>query len=366
MDKTVMLAVAGAGKTYYIANTIDSNKKNLILAFTHRNIYNIESEIISRFGAIPDLTTVMTFDAFKYRYVFLPYEPTIIDRFSLPDFISRGLTPKSPPSKTIKRGNSYIPNPRYRKKDNIEHYTHNSQYYISTLSELIMYSKKSLIKRIAKNLDSFFDCIYIDEFQDYREYDYEMIIALTKHLNSVLFVGDYYQHSVIADKNSGKPFSKKTYAEYIALIKDAGLSVDETTLSKTRRCPQNICSFIQDKLQVKIEAKNHHTGEVILVKEKIHDILNDDSIIKLVHENSSKYSFRAINWSYSKGDTYENICVILTEKFEGIFDSNFSLKSASDSQITNNKLYVAMTRTKGNLYIIKFSDFKAVEPYYMK
>ena len=46
MAKQVMLAVAGAGKTYTICNNLNPDKKNLILAFTHENIYNINKELV--------------------------------------------------------------------------------------------------------------------------------------------------------------------------------------------------------------------------------------------------------------------------------------------------------------------------------
>ena len=38
MAKRVMLAVAGAGKTYHICHEIQPDKRNLIVAFTHANI----------------------------------------------------------------------------------------------------------------------------------------------------------------------------------------------------------------------------------------------------------------------------------------------------------------------------------------
>lgn len=63
-----------------------------------------------------------------------------------------------------------------------------------------------------------------------------------------------------------------------------------------------------------------------------------------------------MNWSYSKGDTFDNICVILTNNFEKILNDDFSCRGIS--QQTINQLYVALTRTKGNLYIIKNSDYK--------
>ncbi len=77
MAKRIVLAVAGAGKTFNICQCINWEKKNLILAYTNENIHNINHELVSNFGTIPELTNVMTFDSFIYRYVLCPYEPTI-------------------------------------------------------------------------------------------------------------------------------------------------------------------------------------------------------------------------------------------------------------------------------------------------
>ena len=60
MDKKLVLAVAGSGKTYYICQMLVEDEKNLILAFTHENIKNIRNEIIKRFGYIPEKTCILT------------------------------------------------------------------------------------------------------------------------------------------------------------------------------------------------------------------------------------------------------------------------------------------------------------------
>ena len=51
------------------------------------------------------------------------------------------------------------------------------------------------------------------------------------------------------------------------------------------------------------------------------------------------------HWSYSKGDTVDAACVILTDKFEKIDADEFSLTGIPIPTI--NKLYVAMTRSRG-------------------
>ena len=203
MAKRVILAVAGAGKTYHICHEIDPNKRNLILAFTHENIYNIQKELCAAHGCVPELTTVTTFDSFVYHHLVLPYEPSIVEYFSNPGFVSRGICTVDPPPMRIPgRGGKMISNPHYINKDRLEHYISSKhQYYCATLSELVLQVKQnreSLVKRAAKRLNLFFDCVLIDEFQDFREYDYELIMALAKQLNDVVLVGDYYQHSVSA------------------------------------------------------------------------------------------------------------------------------------------------------------------------
>jgi DNA helicase-2/ATP-dependent DNA helicase PcrA len=63
-----------------------------------------------------------------------------------------------------------------------------------------------------------------------------------------------------------------------------------------------------------------------------------------------------MNWSYSKGCTLDSVCVILTKDFENIDDSSFVTEMISPSTV--NKLYVAMTRSRGDLYLIKHSTLK--------
>lgn len=41
MDKRVILAVAGAGKTYHICHDLNPNNRNLIIAYTNQNVKNI-------------------------------------------------------------------------------------------------------------------------------------------------------------------------------------------------------------------------------------------------------------------------------------------------------------------------------------
>lgn len=371
MAKKVILAVAGAGKTYYICHKIDPAKRNLILAFTHENIHNIQKELCDAHGCVPELTMVTTFDSFVYHQLILPYEPSIAEHFACPRFSSCGICMTDPPSKTKKNAEGKsVANPHYRKKDSLTHYvTMNRQYYCATLSELVLQVKKnreSLIKRLAARLNLFFDCILIDEFQDFREYDYELIMALAKRLNDVILVGDYHQHSVSATNNSGKPFKNKSkdvsYVDFVAELRNSGFEVDLTTLDKSRRCSAEICNYISEKLHINIASNGDHCGSIVWIDDDPSAVLNQDQIIKLVFNEAANYTFRAMNWSYSKGDTVDSACVILTDGLDNLGSDSFNPEKIKRS--TLNKLYVAMTRSRGDLYLIKASTFKKLRDAY--
>lgn len=373
MAKKVILAVAGAGKTYHICHEIDPNKRNLILAFTHENIHNIQRELCDAHGCVPELTTVATFDSFVYHQLILPYEPSIAEHFGSPEFSSQGICITDPqPQRIPGKNKQMVNNPLYVPKDKLLHYvTKRNQYYCATLSELVLQVKKgheSLIKRAANRLNLFYDAILIDEFQDFREDDYDLIIKLAKLLNNVVLVGDYYQHSVAGRNNTGKPFKIKknevSCSDFIASLTKAGFDVDTITLAKSRRCSPDVCDYVSQKLGISINSHGDHTGSVIWADDIANELLENNQIGKLVYSDASSYVFPALNWSYSKGDTFDAVCVILTDKFEKLSDRNFS--SSNIPQSTLNKLYVAMTRSRGNLYLIKSSTFKKCKDTYIR
>ena len=375
MAKRVVLAVAGAGKTFSICRGIDSDNKNLILAYTHENVKNIHRELIEAYGSVPSLTNVMTFDSFVYRFLVCPYIPTIASCFNCDDFEMQGITLTPPPAQSILTENgSYRPNPKYAKVTEIKHYFNNrGQVYNKYTSKLVMRSKSKaevLITKASQALNRFYDQVMIDEFQDFREDDFELIVSLSKGIDNILLVGDYYQHSVSAVNNTGKPFEKgkaKTpvsYDDFVEAVKSEGFDVDETTLIKTRRCPEQICEFVRTKLGIEIYPDNDNLGSVIWVDFDVKKIIEDDSILKLVFEDSARYSFRSQNWSYSKGNTFADVCVILTKTLNNLCVDSFDYNKIAKS--TQNKLYVAMTRTKGNLYIVTDRLFKTIKDNYYK
>ena len=193
-------------------------------------------------------------------------------------------------------------------------------------------------------------------------------MALSKHLNDVVLVGGLLSTFCFSNKQLRKTFKNRSkdvsYDSFVAELKNAGFEVDLTTLDKSRRCSAEICQYVSGKLGINISSHGETMGSIIWVDENAAAILENQQIIKLLYKDAASYSFRAINWSYSKGDTMDAVCVILTDNFEKLTDDEFSTKEISGSTI--NKLYVAMTRSRGNLYLMRASTFKKIRDLYVK
>ena len=74
MDKRVIFAVAGSGKTTYIVESIIPEKKYLILTYTDSNYNNLINKISSKYdGNWPSNVTVMTWFRFLFRFCYKPF-----------------------------------------------------------------------------------------------------------------------------------------------------------------------------------------------------------------------------------------------------------------------------------------------------
>ena len=95
MDKRVVLASAGAGKTYFIANDFSDKERVYLITFTHRNVENIRKELLKRFDRmIPENIRISTFDSFVYNQLVRPFEPVA----NFPGIKSRGVEVNIKPS----------------------------------------------------------------------------------------------------------------------------------------------------------------------------------------------------------------------------------------------------------------------------
>ncbi|MCD3391236.1 UvrD-helicase domain-containing protein [Streptococcus equi] len=352
MDKRIVLASAGAGKTYFIANDFSDGERTYLITFTHRNVENIRNELLKRFnGTIPENIRISTFDSFVYNQLVRPFEP--IGNF--PDIKSRGVEVNIEPSTDPQDYNNYF------KLDNPRHFLLNDKFYVTRLSKFFIKQDNNFKKAALDRLRYFCDTIYIDEFQDYNGWDFKLIEYLMKSPEiNVIAVGDIFQSLVANIRRDGKgsnlPFAKVSSIDDLSQKLPKKVKIDTTTLVKSRRVAPKVCSFINDHLGIPIESSSDSDGEIKWLNNisEVRPILMDSNIPKLVWDNRFKYTgiSNFINWSYSKGDTYPKTCIILTEPTSIL--SNWNTLSNE----VRNKLYVALTRSLGDVYLISSAIFK--------
>lgn len=362
----VVLAVAGAGKTFSICNNIDVSKRNLILSYTNENIFNIKMELQKRFNAIPNNTIVQTFDSFILDYFIWPY----YEKIQLELF---GKKYKPGKCLSFSKVNTFNPDKLWMNKS-----TNFLKYFIKgtednyilinesipTLiltEELKFNDGMSLFEKGLNRIKKFYDCLYIDEFQDYRRDKYHLMIKIMKNVSYGIMYGDYFQHSVVGQNNYGVPFTKKsTYEGFVKELIKYGFEVDNKSLMHTRRCSENVCEFIREKLNITIysDVNMNRQGEIsyVFTKEELDNVFSSGGVRILSLTNEKKWN--SISFGLSKGNTYLNTLVVIPDKYlknkvEGILPI--------EEGVTKNKIYVALTRATGNTYL---TSRKTIKEYF--
>src|SRR6267154_3985645 len=72
MDKRVIFAVAGSGKTTRIIEELDLDRRVLVLTYTDNNFEHLRRRIIQKFGYFPENITLLTYFTFLHGFCYRP------------------------------------------------------------------------------------------------------------------------------------------------------------------------------------------------------------------------------------------------------------------------------------------------------
>ena len=143
MDKKVIFAVAGSGKTTYIKDLITPDKRFLIITYTNSNYDNLIQKISEKYnGTWPENVTLMKYFQFLYRFC---YKPFLADRFK-----TKGILFESNPNRRLAQNTK-------------EYYLTQSGYFYSNRLSLFL-EKASLLDDIRDRIKSYFDYFIIRYF----------------------------------------------------------------------------------------------------------------------------------------------------------------------------------------------------------
>jgi len=244
------------------------------------------------------------------------------------------------------------------KKNSREHYIDkNDRLYANRIAKLLI--EFDAVPDVIKRVEKFYDTLCFDEIQDFAANDFNLICSLSKANLDIRLVGDFYQHTFDTSRDGNTQKSlHECFDKYCAKLNKAGFEVDLTSLSNSYRCSPSVCSFVSKKIGIDI--LSHRKDEVVVEYvdkvAEIDSIFNNDSVVKLFYQKSDSYTGNTANWGNTKGlDHFQDVCVVLNPTTLKAFDSSTLDKL---NPTTKNKLYVACTRAKGNLYFVPEKSLK--------
>ena len=327
-----MLAVAGSGKTTYLINLLNPEQRFLLVTYTRNNYEHLKRSIIRKFGYFPENIKVLKYFQFVYSFCYKP--------FCGLDKRANGICFEQPPEQT-----------RYRPGSDEFYRTRSGRLYHNRIAH---YCSAQCVDGIKARLDKYYDYLLIDEVQDFAGHDFNLLLSILPEECNSICVGDFFQHTydTSLDGNVRSSLYKK-FKPYIKEWSNAGVTVDTTSLAKTRRCSAEICGFV-NQMGIAIESSGEAEGNVYYVDEEAQceSIINEASIPKLFYNNGNKYFCAGMNWGASKGlDHFVDVCVVLNKSSLDLFSKG---KLDELNPQTKNKLYVACTRAHRNLYIMSY------------
>jgi DNA helicase-2/ATP-dependent DNA helicase PcrA len=339
MDKRVIFAVAGSGKTTFIIEKLNLEKRALVITYTHNNYENLKIRIIEKFGFMPRNITLIKYFGFVYNFCYRPLLQVKIK--------TKGINFHQPPEATA-----------FFNTNNVSKYIDSSQYlYHNRIAKFL--EVKCCIPEIVERIECYFDDFFIDEIQDFAGHDFNFILKLSVANIHILFVGDFFQHTFDTSRDgSVNKNLYKNFIDYEDIFSKMSFIIDKNSLVNSRRCSQDVCDFIKQNLGIHIESYSNHRTQVKIIQSEseAYDIYQNKDIVKLFYDRHHRYSCYSKNWGASKGlDHFLDVCVVLNGVSWKLFANNKLIESNPTSR---NKLYVAISRTRGNLYVVSDKFFK--------
>ncbi len=340
MDKRVILAVAGSGKTSHIIDSLQYSDRSLVVTYTDNNYMNLRKRIAVKYGCIPERIRLYKYFSFLYSFCLRPF---LSDELGV-----RGINWNEPGNYT--RG--------IKKNDDRYYLDNGKRLYHSRMAGLL--NVKGVVIDIKRRLSKYFDSFFVDEVQDFAGHDFNFLCELSSADVRTVLVGDFYQHTydTSRDGNINKNLHRDFHG-YKRKLEEQGYDIDATLLSRSYRSSPTVCDFVSQ--QIGIDIKSHRSDETkveyVENVERADQLFHHADIVKLFYQSHQQYSCFSNNWGASKGiDSYGSVCVVLNDKTDNLFKRR---QLTSLAPVTKNKLYVACTRARGVLYLVP-------EKYYHK
>jgi DNA helicase-2/ATP-dependent DNA helicase PcrA len=333
VDKKVVFAVAGAGKTSLIISNLSHDARALLVTYTRANEANLRRKVIRKFGCIPPNVRIYSYFNFLHSFCYKP--------FCAVKMRTKGINWNTPPVNTL----------MLKRSKRSFYVDSNGRLYSNRIAKFL--EQANLLEEINLRIEKYFDFLFIDEVQDFAGHDFNFLTSLCTANIRLLLVGDFFQHTYDTSRDgSVNRTLHNDFGSYASRFERLGLLVDTNTLNKSHRCSPDICEFISENLEIPLSSHRTDRTSVEFLQDEgsIEEKFFCQETVKLFYQSHDKYPCFSQNWGASKGeDDYNDICVILHPGSYELLIRN-ELKKLNPQ--TKNKLYVACSRARGSLFLI--------------
>jgi len=166
VDKSVIFAVAGSGKTQKIIDQLNEEKRFLIVTYTETNRDNLRERILGRFRYFPANISLYTYFTFLHAFCYLPFLLNV--------------------KRT--KGMSFVrPDPKinFALTDDRRFMTSGRWLYHNRVASLVQ--ETGTVAGIKVRIEKYFDAFLVDEVQDFAGHDFNLFIALCRANVQIMF-----------------------------------------------------------------------------------------------------------------------------------------------------------------------------------
>lgn len=344
LNNTVIMAAAGAGKTYDICKkAIEESKKTskkiLITTYTNKGVESIKKEYKKQNeGVIDKNVVILSWFQFLLRELAKPYQSSILNKINIINSID------------FDHQYGYI---NYNARKTSKHYILPSGNILSnTVSEFIIDSNIESNNNVIQRLEEIYSSIYIDEVQDLAGEDIEILNLLFYSKIQIQCVGDVKQSTYTT--YNAKKNKKKTgiyFIDYFKELRDNGV-IELLFNNKTRRFGKEICEFANSlfynddvKIDSNIIYNKLNQGVYIIKKKDFKKYYEFYRPIILKYNAKTKIDYESLNFGQSKGMTFDRVAIFPNGKYKDFLQKEQKLSSPC-------KYYVSATRAKYSIVFV--------------
>jgi DNA helicase-2/ATP-dependent DNA helicase PcrA len=364
LPNELCLAGAGSGKTHKVVTEsiaeIERGGKVLVVTYTTNNQIELRSRFLKEYGKASERFVVKGLYSFYLEDMIRPYQrvvfPDRIESFFFnadnPHLNQKNRRPL--PGRTERLADGQV-NPLYYLT------SCKTKAHTGLLAKLATHIAKETKNSASLRLKEIYTKVYFDEVQDLVGWDYSALSYLNRAMpDSICCVGDFRQ--TIYDTTFGQ---KKPQSAVDKIKAFTSMKFELKPLAMNRRCIQLICEIadqVHQNAYEKTESAvgkvpdefSHHLGAFVVRQSEVSDYIETYSpmVLRSNVRSGKKYlphEARCHNFGGSKGLGFDRVLIIPSESQLNFVYGIENPFGGKDSEVAQNKLYVAITRARYSL-----------------